>query len=990
MEVRPVLVGREPEREALRAVIDRAASGEPGLLLVHGEAGIGKTSLVREAAEAAGAGGSHVLFGQCLRFGADVTSFLPFTQALGQWLRTTDTDQRQRLAPRGVVDDLVPALHDPTGGLALLQIGAAVDAIQSDGPTVLVVDDLQWSDPSSLDALSYLVAGFTAGQRLAVLCTYRDTELDDGHRLHGWVADALRMPSVSRVALDRMDAWTMEEMVLARGGPGRAGVRAEDVLRRSGGNPYLADLLIEEASTAQRGDQPRVGRLADALSASWHRLSPSGRKVTQLLAVAGAPVAFHVLQDLAVPHGVSPQEAARAVGEAATQGITIETASGAVWFRHPMLAETIAAGLRRQERADLHSDLAARWQEAVGVDERDRANFLALHHVEAGDSDLAFTWSLRAADEAATIRAREEEAQHLSTAVSLMPRLSDQVVADVDVIGLLTRAGRVCENAGDDRNALRHYEAALARVECSPDDPLTESRILLALHLVRSRMGDVQHLTTTEPRQVLALTEALPHSEERARAFAQLAFAEVFAGSDRATAHAESAVRLAEVVDTAPALVWAYGARAQSRWGSDLGVRDAQRAFAVGSGADDTQLFGWSALFLGNSLEAAGRYVEAADTAAFAYLTLRDAGAFDDAAFAGSFTTRWNLALGRWDETRPMVRQTLTFARSDNCAAQSRCAAALLCAFEGRRAAAFMHLRRAEELMPNVTPVGNPLIPARIQVYLAVDDPMGALGTIAQHMAEVVRVSRVDADEWLLYASQAAAQLADRPADSPERQAALRLLDLVEATRGDDPPPFTPVNRLDVVHPAFAALHAAQRAECTGAGAALDELWDAACAATAEAGLVYDQARAHYSLARHLLTRGHDRSRAARSLATARGIAADLGASPLLHRIDDLAAQSHIVLPPRGADGPGTTGRTVHLSADPPLTRREEEVLDGLLAGLTYTQIATRLFISDKTVSSHVSTILRKTGAANRIELAERARRGGDHGATSEGSGTGS
>ena len=224
VEVRPILVGRESERQALRAVIERAVSGEPGMLLLHGEAGIGKTSLVREAAGEAGDEGLHVLFGQCLRFGANVTSYVPFTQAFTQWLRTTGSECRDRLAPHGTVQDLVPALNDPSHGLVLLQIGTAVDAIQADGATVLVVDDLQWSDPSSLDALSYLVAGFTAGQQLAILCTYRDTDLDDGHRLHSWLADALRMPSVSRVELGRMDAWTMEELVLARGGrePSRA------------------------------------------------------------------------------------------------------------------------------------------------------------------------------------------------------------------------------------------------------------------------------------------------------------------------------------------------------------------------------------------------------------------------------------------------------------------------------------------------------------------------------------------------------------------------------------------------------------------------------------------------------------------------------------------------------------------------------------------------------------------------------------------------
>ena len=754
------------------------------MLLLHGEAGIGKTSLVREAAGAAGEEGLHVLFGQCLRFGANITSYVPFTQAFTQWLRTTGSECRDRLAPHGTVDDLVPALNDPSGGLVLLQIGTAVDAIQADGATVLVVDDLQWSDPSSLDALSYLVAGFTAGQRLAILCTYRDTDLDEGHRLHGWLADALRMPSVSRVALGRMDAWTMEEMVLARDGPGTVEVLARDILRRSGGNPYLADLLIGEAQAAGHGEHPQAGRLADALSASWHRLSPSGRRVTQLLAVAGAPVAYQVLRDLAALHGVEPEDTLRALREAAAQGITIETETGAIWFRHPLLAETIAGSIRTEERAELHSDLAARWHAAVGVDERDRANFLALHYVAAGDSDQSLIWSLRAADEAAAIRAREEEANHLSTAVSLVPRVCRQVAATVDSVALSLRAGRACEGVGDDRSALTHYESALAQVERSTRDSLQECRILLDLHFLRDRAG-VRSLSTAEPREVLALTEARPDCEERALAFAQLAFAEVFKGIDDATEHAASAVRLAELIDTTPALVWAYGSRSQTRWGSEEGVHDAERAFALAVGYGDPKLLCFSATFLGNSLESAGRYLDAATIAVSAYRILRNAGEFGYAASVGAGAAAWDIALGRWHQTRPMVRELLTISRSDFYAATSRCLAALICAHEGKGAAALMHLQRAEELRPNAPPVGDLVVDNQIKVSVALENPMDALEKISEHMAAAVRISPIVADEWLMHASQAAAQLADRPANSPERQTALRLLELIETTRGE-------------------------------------------------------------------------------------------------------------------------------------------------------------------------------------------------------------
>lgn len=976
MGVQPVLVGREPEREAVRSVVAGAASGQPAMLLLHGEAGIGKTSLVREAAGAAREDGCHVLFGQCLRFGANVTSYVPFTQAFTQWLRTTEGGCRDRLAPNGSLDDLLPALNDTSGGLALLQIGTAVDALQADRPTVLVVDDLQWSDPSSLDALSYLVAGFVAGQRLTILSTYRDTDLGEGHRLHGWLSDALRMPSVSRVALARMDAWTMEEMVLARGGPGPIQGLAGDVLRRSGGNPYLADLLISEARSAGHDEDPRGGRLVDALSASWHRLSAPARRVTQLLAVAGAPVAYQVVQDLAALHGVAPEGTSSALREAAGQGITIETETGAIWFRHPLLAETIAGSIRSHERALLHRDLAARWHAAVGVNERDRANSLALHYVAAGDRDQALAWSLRAADEAAAIRARDEEARHLSTAVSLLERVSDEAASTVDAVGLMIRAGRACESAGDDQGAVRHYEGALARVERSTRDPLLASRILLQLHVLRDRAGyGSTHLSTEEPREVLALTEGMPHCEERSLAFAHLAFAEVFGGIDEAREHAETAVRLAEEVDTPPALIWSLGARAQTRWGTEEGVTDARRSFAVASNHDDPQLFCWSAIFLSNSLESAGRYADAAAVTGGAYRTLRDAGEFDYAASVGAIAARWDFALGRWHQTRPVVRELLTLARSDDCAATARCVAALMCAYEGKGAAALMHLRRAEELRPTAAPVGDSLIDTQIQVCLALEDPLGALDRISEHMAAAVHVNPAAADEWLMYASQAAAQLADHPSSSPERQVALRRLRRIEATRGLEPPPFDPAGDRDVIHPAFGALHAAQRAQCAGAGAELDDLWEAACTSTGEAGLGFEHARALYCLAHHLLSRGHDRSRAVRALLDARRIAVDLGAVPLKGRIDALAAQAHVVVPAGGVAEPPTPHPSPIPTASPPLTPREREVLDGLLAGETYSHIATRLFISDKTVSSHVSNILRKTGSANRIELAELAHR---------------
>ena len=359
---------------------------------------------------------------------------------------------------------------------------------------------------------------------------------------------------------------------------------------------------------------------------------------------------------------------------------------------------------------------------------------------------------------------------------------------------------------------MRHYESALAQVERTARDPLQASRILLELHVVRDRAG-YRSLSTAEPREVLALTEAHPACEERALAFAHLADAEFWSGSDDARVHAEAAARLAERVDTTPALVWALGTRAQTRWGSEEGVDDTLRAFALAVDHGDPQFLVAAAVFLGNSLESAGRYADAATMAVSAYRTLRDAGEFDYAASVGAMAASWDFALGRWHQARPMVRELLTISRGDVSAAMSRCLAALICAHEGKRTAALMHLRRAEELRPNAPAVGGSVVDNQIKVSVALGDPIDALERISKHMAASVRINPIVSDEWLMLASQAAAQLADRPANSPQRQTALHLLERIETTRGDDPPPFASLGPLDVVHPAFGALHAAQRAQ---------------------------------------------------------------------------------------------------------------------------------------------------------------------------------
>jgi AAA ATPase-like protein len=162
---------------------------------------VGKTRLVRAVLDSASAeldAGVH--WGTCVQFGASTVPFAPMLRALRNVLPpATDSSASVRMLP--IID-------------------ATVNELAARGLTVLVVDDLQWADVSSLDVLAYLVAGFTH-QRLAVVATCRDENRPEGHPLHGWLADMRRMPGFFEIALGRFDLEQTAELLaeLHGGGP---------------------------------------------------------------------------------------------------------------------------------------------------------------------------------------------------------------------------------------------------------------------------------------------------------------------------------------------------------------------------------------------------------------------------------------------------------------------------------------------------------------------------------------------------------------------------------------------------------------------------------------------------------------------------------------------------------------------------------------------------------------------------------------------------
>lgn len=965
------LVGRDSERELVAAVLRRSAEGHPGALLLAGEPGIGKTSLIADVTTGRAAAGQLVVWGRCLRFGAESSPYLPIAQLLTQWHRQADAAERERvLAGLEQLAAIAPSLGVATGTVEMTRIlplvTTALDRIAATTPLVVVVDDAQWADGTSLDLLAYLMAGFSTGQRVGLLVTYRDTDLPEGHRLHGWLADVARLPSVSRLRLERLGFSDAQELVARLAPDDQPGTRAIEVFERSGGNPLYTELLVRDP-----GDSTDTGAgLHEVLLGAWHRLDAGSRELLQLLALGGRPVALEVLERLVASRGGNPGSVARSLAEATSAGLARITPGGKAWFHHPLVAEVVGSTLTPGARKHIHRTYLEALETTDEAASAPYAAHLALHHEGAGHPDEAFVWSLRAADAAAAVRGYAEGSDHLLRAC----RLWDQVGEDArkaagSRVDLWRRATQTAWSAGEYLLSVRLREEAIGLADAA--EPASGVRLRLPLDHCRMYCGlsDGARTETTREVHELAVRHS-PDSPEQCIALAQHALAEYWSREAGAQAHADQAVALARRIGSPEGLAWSLAVRSQTLDDPPAAVVGAREALTLAQEVGDPELLGNTAICLANQLLVLGRYAEAGEVLTSMFRRLVATSSVPDALWAQpEFAALVAFHLGRWDEARDLLRELLSHRLPAGASADVRGAAALLAFHTGDAASGRAHLDRARELRPEhgATP-GELLSFVEAECRWLGGEPREAIVRVLELMPGDAAVDPDGAGELLVLAARAAADLAEVPGG---REEAMGLLDEVERLRGTDTPWFAPASPEDLIHPAREQVFRAERARCHAEPEAVGR-WRSAVTACRSAGLVWPEAQASYQLARALIAGRGSRAEAATALRHAAALATDLGATPLLADVGATAAQARVSLEePRAAAVETVAGFLASL------TPREREVLAELVTGRTYAEIASDLFISEKTVSVHVSNLLRKTGTSSRVELAELARRTG-------------
>jgi tetratricopeptide (TPR) repeat protein len=732
---RTVLVGRDSELSELASAIESAATGSPSAVLIHGEAGVGKTRLVTEAMARGELRGARALWGRCLRFGTAESSFQPVGQLLTQWFRQAGEGERSKVLrdlPTAKLATVAPIIAEPTEGdegRLIPLLATVLERICEQAPTVLVIDDLQWADTTSLDLLAYLVAGFGPGQHVGLFATYRDTELHEGHRLRGWLADVRRQPGVGEVQVEPLGLQETEELVAHLCGDEDAVSRGGAVFERSRGNPYFTELL----ALAPGPDLTADGGIRDALLASWHRLDAPAREVAQLLAVGGRPVDRSVLEQLVVAHQGSRDVFRSCVQELVSGGIGSVNAAGEVWFHHPLLSEVLLTTLSPGELRDIHGEYARMWVDADDAPPAARAAHLALHHDGAHHHNAAFEWSLRAAEAAAALFAWSEEFEHLQRACRLWPRVSPaRRGIDGDRFRLVGRASDSAVRAGRFLLALELREEALRLVD-RLTQPLDAARLHIHLATLQA-LADDDRFAWVEP-EMLTLTEAAPDSPERAIALAKLAITEIKGGRYRAAANrAAESVRVARRSGSEEALAWALGYRSQLEYETSEGLEDAEEAVVHARASGDRLLLTIATGCLVNCLGSLGQRSRAAERSLDIVRDLMATGSIYETIPVLPAVAQYLLDIGRWAEARDLLREALGHRIPSSRGADLRRVAADLAARAGDLSAASQHLTRARELSPQRRLVFDPFVSAETRVALAMGDQVYALSLMAEAM----------------------------------------------------------------------------------------------------------------------------------------------------------------------------------------------------------------------------------------------------------------
>jgi DNA-binding CsgD family transcriptional regulator len=944
------VVDRGQERSEVGAFLAGAQAGGPSLLLIAGEAGVGKSTLIRAVLREHGLDGAEGAGRQ------DGTApYGPVAEVLRRLHASRRSHLRGPLRAQlaGLLPELGEAAEDGDRGTLQEAIRAFLAMAAGERPVIIVVDDLQWADHATLELLPSLARSLDP-DAVAILAAYRSDELPRSHPIRRMRAQLRRGGRLRELTVEPFDASRTTELLAATIGAEPAPSLTAAVFDRTDGVPFF----VQELGTAltardrlrpgprglelQEGqDLPLPENVRDAVMLQAAALSDDARAAAMAAAAAGPELPIALLCEAAgLP--AWPDELVRC-------GLMVEVAPEHAAFRHALIRDAFMSEIPWTRRIELHRAAARSLETYVAP-----ALVVAEQWAKAREPERAVPEFVKAADEFHKVHAHRDAALAARRALELWPDAA-VTVGGIERVDVLERLAVSAELGGDLGDAVAAWRDAADLREAFGDHA--------GLAAVRSRLASAFELQGR-------WEEALAWREGSASAFDAAGLpAEAAAERLAAAAHLRSAARFRAalaVLETAgrdaraaarldlQARILGLEGNVRARMGeSARGVELVRTALGTALDHGLTGPAGEIYQRLADSLEHAGEYPSARDTydEAFAYCETNALG--PSAQLCRACLTVVLRTLGDWDRAAALCRDVI--AANESTVHARAVATGTLGFILGVRGQS----RRARSLLVESASFARRIELAAMELLSAwglalIDDAIGAPERAADRCSSIL-------DRWN---------------DTEERHYAIGALRWGATF-------FAETGQADATRACIAALGtiaaAAPRDEALsafshglGEAALLDGDHELAAKHFVQAldhlralGAPYERMMSERR-AGHALLRGGRAEEAVGRLVAAHRLARRLKAAPFAERVaGELAAL--------GEKADPRSSRRTPRGGPAGLTRRETEVIRLVAVGRTNREIAKELFLSPRTVDMHVQNILFKLDCRSRADAARRA-----------------
>ena len=991
----PLFIGRQNELDRLIELLREAANGKPATLIVRGEAGVGKSRLLAEFGRRARESGARVLTGSCIALGTGELAYAPLIDALRRLVREVGQERVRDLAGPGHADlaSLISDFTDPAG---VTRPAAPVLAAQSrvfgavlrllehlgdGGPVVLVLEDLQWADPSTLDLLAYLSRA-QSDERLLEVGTYRTNDLTPRHPLRVLVAELDLARRVQQIEIRRFDRGELKQFLRGATDLETTHDLVERAFELSDGNAFFVEELLAAGALApvvRTGPVRPPGSVRDLVLSRYELLGQDAQDVMRVAATAGRRVSHRLLDTVCE---LPRRQLLAALRECVdSQMLVVDPGEDTYVFRHALLREVVHQELLPGERLQLHRSIAL----ALAADSRlsyaeelTVAAELSYHWYEAREYPRALAAAVHAGDQAMRLLAFREAEQQYDRALAVWPRLDDaEQIAGLPKPRLLVRAADAARWAGRIDRAVELARDAVSTVDAARQ-PATAGEMYERLGSYLWDAGD-RGGSERAYAQAAQLLAGAPPSAATARILVAQASTHVHQGrfavglklGQDALELAQSVGAGAEEGRALDIVGLALTMQGETEAGVETLREAVRRADAGGQLEDLFRAYGNLAF----ALENAGRLEESVAVALEGLTRAGQTGL--DHSRGGSVLANNACAalvqLGRWDDASDIIGNLLR----DRSMAESLFPRLTLAEIAVGRG----EFDAVDELLAAVREAGEsvrqPQFVGSLYAYTAeaaiwrrryeaardaVADGLRALDGTEDRVALLKLCAlgmRNAADQWL--------RLSSRPGTGgPDLAAVESIVDDLTANLSDHRGPAS-----EPVLPDVTALLLQCQAERDRIGeGGREPRWSQTAQAWEALGRPYPTAYARWRQAEAAARAGwtEEARTAARD---AYRLATRLKAGALVEELRALAIHARLSLEDEEAGQPAPAA-----PVDDPfhLTSRERQVLALVCEGCSNQQIAARLYVTKKTAEVHVSNILHKLEVTSRGQAAAKAR----------------